>query len=265
MTKSFFILLILLISKLACTAADQYLIYHVNKPVEWLHDGKKETAKRGVYIKPQHSIVLTDQNEVMLIQNDGKSLLLDKPGTYSFLQIKKLFVASKTNSGSSGFFAYVFDKFLHGDGDEQKQKVSAAVFRGPKEMQLPLDSSFVFSAPVLKWKPKNINIPYKIELKINDVLFDTIVRKQSSFTIPAWLLKPTDKSFFRIEWMCYTADSKQKSPSFLLFIPKKEDEQIIQKQIQELKTSFKSNYSLYRLFEKDLLEKWLEAYQLNKK
>ena len=122
-----------------------------------------------MYIKPQQSIIIADQNEVMLIQNDGKSLLINKPGTYSFLQIKKLFATLKTNSSSSGFFAYVFDKFLHGDGDEEKQKVSAAVFRGPKEMQLPLDSSFVFSTPVLKWKAKNINVPYKIELKINGV------------------------------------------------------------------------------------------------
>lgn len=262
MTKSFFIFLILLCSGLTGVAADQYLIYHVNKPVQWLHDGKKETAKRGVYIKPQQSIIIADQNEVMLIQNDGKSLLITKPGTYSFLQIKKLFSALKTNSSSSGFFAYVFDKFLHGDGDDEKQKVSAAVFRGPKEMQLPLDSSFVFSTPILKWKSKNINIPYKIELKINGVLFDTIVRKQSSFVIPGRLLKTKDKSPSRIEWICYAADRKQKPPFFLLLIPKKEDELMIQQQIKGLKNSFKTNYSLYKIFEKDLLERWLEVYQL---
>lgn len=262
MTKSFLILFILLLCKLAVAAADQYLIYHVSKPVIWMHEGKKETAKRGVYIKPLQSIVLTDLTEVMLIQNDGKSLLINKPGTYTFLQIKKLFATSKTNSGSSGFFAYVFDKFLHGTENEEKQKVSAAVFRGPNEMQLPLDSSFVFSTPVLMWKPKNINIPYKLELKINGILFDTILRKQNSFTIPIRFLKNKDKSPLRIEWICYAADSKQKPPFFLLLMPKKENELIIQQQILELKKSFKTNYSLYKAVEKDLLEKWLGAYQL---
>ena len=262
MIKSFFIFLILVSAALASVAADQYLIYHVNKPVQWWHDGKKETAKRGVYLQPKHSIVLAAQNEVMLIQSDGKSLLLDVPGTYTFLQIKKLFAALKTKTSSSGFFAYVFDKLLKGDGDEQQQKVSAAVFRGPKEMQLPLDSSFVFVNPVLVWKVKNINIPYKIQLKINGVLFDTVVRKQNSFQIPLRLLSNKNRLPIKIEWMCYAADSKQKPPFYLLLLPKKKDAFIIQKEIRELKNSFQSKQKLYRVFEKDLLERWLEVYQL---
>ena len=60
------------------------------------------------------------------------------------------------------------------------------------------------------------------------------MRKQSSFVIPGRLLKTKDKSPFRIEWLCYAADRKQKPPFFLLLIPKKEDERMIQKQIEGL-------------------------------
>jgi hypothetical protein len=37
---------------------------------------------------------------------------------------------------------------------------------------------------------------------------------------------------------------------------------MIQQQMKGLKNSFKTNYSLYKVFEKDLLERWLEVYQL---
>jgi hypothetical protein len=247
---------------LLVSGQDQFLFYHVTKSVQWVHEGKKEPAKRGAFLKSNQSIVLQELSDIMLVKNDGKSMLLNKPGTYTFQQIKTLFLKSKTTSASAVFFAYVFEKFLSGDDAEEKQKVSAVVFRGPKAMRSPADSVFIFSAPVLYWKPEQVNIPYKIELKINGTHFDTIVRKQNSLVIPQRFLNNIGKQPVRIEWVCYPADGKQKAAPFLMLIPKKADESIIQQQLLELKKLYKANSGLYKVFEKDLLEKWLDLYQL---
>jgi hypothetical protein len=70
---------------------DRYLLYHVNKEVLWLHDGKKEPARRGIFLQEKHTLLLSAKADVMLIQNDGKSILLKEAGNFSFQQIKNRF------------------------------------------------------------------------------------------------------------------------------------------------------------------------------
>jgi hypothetical protein len=259
MIKSIIISFVFLVQSLFVLAADELLLYHVSKQVHWVHDGKKDAAKRGVFLLPKHSLVITAQSNVMLVQQDGKSMLLDKPGTYSFSQIKVLMQKIKAESVSKNFFAYVFEKFLSGDGDE-KQKVAAVVYRGKKIMLSPADSSFAFSTPLLSWKPEQSSIPYKIEIIINQTVFDTVIRKQTSITIPQRFLNHQPQL---IHWSCYPADSKQKPQPYVLLIPKKEDAAIIQQQLAVLKKTCGSNTQLLRHMQKDLLEKWIGSYQLN--
>ena len=258
MIKSIIIGIVCSIQSLFVMAGDELLLYHVSKQVHWVHDGKKDVAKRGVFLLPKHSLVITAQSNVMIVQQDGKSMMIDKPGTYTYSQIKKLMQNLKAESISKNFFAYVFDKFLSGDGDE-KQKVAAVVYRGKKVMLSPADSSFVFATPLLTWKPEQSSIPYKIEITINQTVFDTIIRKQTSITIPQRFLNHQPKL---IHWSCYPADSKQKPQTFVLLIPKKEDAATIQQQLAVLKKNFSYNSQLLQLMKNDLLMQWITTYQL---
>ena len=97
MTKLLFLLL-LLQNAFAQAAEQKYLLYNVNNDVHWVHDGKKEKAKRGTFLLASQSIILPQKAEVMLIQHDGQSLLLSKSGTYSFTRIQQLFSSSEKRS-----------------------------------------------------------------------------------------------------------------------------------------------------------------------
>lgn len=241
-------------------AADKFLLYHVNKQVHWLHDGKKEVAKRGVFLLPKQSIIINTKADVMIVQDDGKSLLLDKPGTFSFEQIKLLLRKTKAESVSKNFFAYVFEKFMTGDDGNEKQRVAAVVYRGRKIMQSPFDSSFVFTVPQLQWKPEYASTPHRIEIFINGVSFDTIVRNKTSITIPEHLINHHKHSVKIIQWRCYPADSKQLPPFFVFIVPAKKDVDTIQTHLAHLKKTYGTKKQMLRLMEKDLFAKWAEIY-----
>lgn len=245
------------------TAADRnYLVYHANKEVYLQQNGIKEKAKRGMFVSENHRIIIADQSDVMLIQNDGKSMLLTKPGTYSYLQIKKMFSTAGSTGVSSGFFAYVFEKFLNGNAGDEKQKVSAAVIRGKRAMQWPADSSFLFTLPVvLHWKAEQKNIPYRIIIQINGKKLDTVIRGKTSFSVPA-NISEKNKAML-LQWTAIPSDSKQKHPDhFLSIIPAEKDNRMLQQQLKQLTTSYSNNPQLMRLMKNDLFERWLEIYQL---
>jgi hypothetical protein len=239
-------------------ATEQILMYHVSKQVHWLHDGKKETARRGVFLLLQHRLLITPQSSIMLVNKDGKSMLLDKPGTYTFTQLRGLIERVKAESVSKKFFSYVFEKFLSGEGDE-KQKVAAVVYRGKKVMISPVDSSFYFKSPVLSWKPDNTSIPYKIEINTNHELFDTVLRKQTSLVLPERFLR--NKPLL-IQWSCHPADSKQKPRPFIFLIPRKEDVATIQQQLNSLKKNYNNNPALLKIMKADLFRHWVASYEL---
>lgn len=245
-------------------AADaKYLFYHVNKDVQWQHDGVKEKAQRGKFLSANQSIIITELADVMLVQSDGKSMLLEKPGSYSYLQIKKLFNAAKTNSTSSGFFSYVFDKFLNGGSSDDKQRVSAAVIRGKYAMYLPGDSSFLFTTSILlQWKPEQKNIPYRIIIRINEKRLDTVIRQKTSFTVPATILDGNKAML--LQWTAVPSDSKQKQPNpFLSIIPAEKDKRILQQQLKHLMKDSSKDPQLMRLMKNDLFERWLELYRMH--
>jgi hypothetical protein len=247
----------------AQTAEQQFLVYHANKTIQWQHDGKTELATRGIFIKSKHSITVPEQGDVMLIKNDGRSLLISKPGSYSFQQIRSLFLKSKNNSAVSGFFAYVFEKFLAGSNGDDKQKVSAAVYRAKSPMKNPADSSFVFTAPViLEWVPEQKNLPYKISVSIAKTNMDTIIRGSTRFTIEAAAFD--EKKGALIHWWCKPYNSKQDAVALFVFIvPSQKDKIIIQRQLKELERSSHGNPAIYRALKKDLFEKWLDFYTVN--
>jgi hypothetical protein len=261
MIKSFIISFILVLITAQLYAADKFLLYHVNKQVHWLHDGKKEVAKRGVFLQPEQSIIITPKADVMVVQDNGKSLLLDKPGTFSFEQVKALLQKTKVESVSKNFFAYVFEKFLSGDEGNEKQRVAAVVYRGKKIMHSPLDSCFSFTTPVLQWKPQYTTVKHRIELNVNGVLFDTLVRNQTTFKIPDKLLSEDKYKATIIEWRCYEADTKQPPAAFIFIIPAKKDAVEIQSQLSYLKNVYGSRKTMLRIMEKDLFANWLETYR----
>jgi hypothetical protein len=215
-------------------------------------------AKRGVLLQPGHGITITPQSNVMFVQKDGKSMLLDKAGSYTFSQVQSLLQKIKTESVSKNFFAYVFEKFLSGEGDE-KQRVAAVVYRGKNVMQSPADSSFVFSAPILQWKPESVAIPYKVEISSATEKMDTIVRKSAALQLPARFIT---KQAQLISWICYPADSKQKPNPVSFLIPEEKDRIIIQEQIETLRKIYSKNPTLLRLLKQDLFMQWIHTYQL---
>jgi hypothetical protein len=262
MRKLFFILLLLQQSFAQAGNDQKYLLYHVNKNVQRVENGKQEVAKRGMFLTAPHSIIVQQQADVMLVQNDGKSLLLNKPGIYTFSRISELFKSGPKNSLSSGFFSYVFDKFLQSENADEQQKVTAVVFRGKKAMQLPVDSSFIFSFPVtLQWKPEQKNIPYKLHIRINKDSIDTVIRTQNSFILTEQLFK-TDSSAALLAWNAVPSDSKSAVFSFLAIIPAATDKEIIEQQLKQLRSAYSKDPAMLRLLERDLFERWMEVYQL---
>jgi hypothetical protein len=241
----------------------KYLLYHINKEVHRQYNGIKEKAKRGMFITDHQSIIIAEQADVMLVQNDGKSMLLNKPGTYTFLQIKKLFSTAKSSGVSSGFFSYVFEKFLNSQSNDAQQKVSAAVYRGKSAMLSPPDSSFLFTFPVLlQWKTEQKNIPYRVTIRVNEILLDTVIRIKRFLTVPSKMLQGDEAML--LEWSTIPADRKQPQPPPCLYIiPAKKDKEIIKKQLVYLKTTYSKDRHMLRLMEKDLFERWYELYQLN--
>lgn len=262
MHKLLFILLLLQQSIAEAGTSQKYLLYHVNKNVQRVEDGKKETARRGMFLMAAHSIIVQPQADVMLVQNDGKSLLLNKPGTYSFYRISQLFSKGTSSSVSSGFFSYVFEKFLQNIDADEKQKVTAVVFRGKKAMQLPNDSSFIFSLPVtLQWKAEQKNIPYKLHIRINKDSIDTIIRNQNTFLLTEQLFK-TDSTAALLLWNAAPSDSKSAATPFLAIIPAASDKEIIEQQLKQLRAAYSKDPAMLRLLERDLFERWMEVYQL---
>lgn len=262
MRKLIFILLLLQQSFAQAGAGQKYLLYHVNKNVQRVENGKKEIARRGMFLMAPHTIILQPQADVMLVQKDGKSLLLNKPGIYTFNRISQLFNSGNISSLSSGFFSYVFEKFLQNENADEQQKVTAVVFRGKKAMQLPVDSSFIFSFPVtLQWKPEQKNIPYKLHIRINRDSIDTIIHNQNSFLLTEQLFK-TDSSAALLAWNAVPSDSKSAVRPFLAILPAANDKEIIEQQLKQLRTAYSKDPSMLRLLEKDLFERWMEVYQL---
>jgi hypothetical protein len=243
-------------------ATEKLLLYHSNKQVQWLHDGKKEAAIRGIFLLHGHSLIISQGAEAMVVQDDGKSILLNKPGTFTYEQVKLQIQKTKAESTSKNFFAYVFEKLLNDAGNE-KQRVAAVVYRGKSAMFSPADSSFVFNKPMLKWKTDNSSIPYKIEMQINGVLFDTVLRRQTTFSIPEHIISSNSSTANLIQWRCFPADSKQHPKWFFVLMPNQEDRPVILQQLSILKKTYSSQKELLRLMEKDLLERWLENYKLH--
>lgn len=258
MTKASYFLFTIVLLAVVTKANSQLLVYHVNKQVQWTHDGKKDLAKRGVFLQPGHQITITPQANVMLVQKDGKSMLMDKSGSYTFNQVQLLMQKTKAESISKNFFAYVFEKFLSGDGEE-KQRVAAVVYRGKTVMLSPSDSSFAFSTPVLSWKPESVSLPYKLEIKSNHEKIDTVLRKTTSIQLPIRFFTNLPQL---VTWTCYPADSKQKPPSFLFLIPAQKDAALIQQQLAALNNQYKKNPSLLRIMKQDLLLQWINNYHL---
>jgi hypothetical protein len=259
MTKASYFLFTIVLLAVVTKANSQLLVYHVSKQVHWTHDGKKELAKRGVFLQPGHQISITPQANVMFVQKDGKSMLLDRSGNYTFNQVQLLMQKTKAESISKNFFAYVFEKFLSGDGEE-KQRVAAVVYRGKTVMLSPSDSSFVFSTPVLSWKPESVSVQYRVEIKSNNETFDTVLRKTTSLQLPIRFLTNLPQL---VTWTCYPADSKQKPPPFLFLIPGKEDRIEIRNQLNVLEKEFGKNQLLLKTMKQDLLIHWINRYRLN--
>ncbi|MFT3846833.1 MAG: hypothetical protein QM725_17360 [Lacibacter sp.] len=262
MTKHFLILLFFLFLQHETKAAEtQYLIYSVNKEVHRVNNTKKEKAVRGMFLSAQQSIIISALAEVMLIQNDGKSMLLNKPGTYSYIQVKKLFNTAKPG-GMSKFFSYVFEKFLSGTEGGDEQKVSAAVFRGKVSMTAPTDSSFIFSFPlVLHWKPEQKNLPYKLFIRINELSFDTTLKNLSEYSLKNQLLNNNEPVI--VKWLAIPKDSRQAEPiPFVYLVPAKKDITEIKQQMKQLSAAYSKNQQLLRLMKNDLLEQWIRQYKL---
>ncbi len=256
-----FILFLLLQQVYAQAAEQKFLLYNVNNEVQWVHDGKKEKAKRGIFLLGSHSIILPQRSDVMLIQQNGQSLLLNKPGTYSFARIEQLFNSSQKRTVSTAFFSYVFEKFLSSDDADEKQKVSASVFRGKQAMQLPADSTFILSFPItLQWKPEQKNIPYKLTVHYRQLTIDTVLRAKNTFSLPDSIA--LDSTAALLSWTAVPSDSKTTPSFFLAIIPAAVDIAIIEQQLKQLRLAYSKQPDMLRLMEKDLFERWMELYQL---
>ncbi|MFN4286283.1 MAG: hypothetical protein ACK4E8_10010 [Lacibacter sp.] len=250
------ILFAYLLLRLCGTAnvADQYLVYHVSNSVTWLHDGVKEPAKRGIFVKAGHVLVVANHAEAMLVGADGRCMLINTPGRFTFAQLKQRYLAQHNQNAVSAFFAYLFEKFLSGEeAATSQQKVAATVFRGQSILVHPADSSIVTRLPVLlRWKG-NAALSYKLSIRAGNSQKDTILFKSNTFTATAAWLEAADKPLL-VHWKVVPADSKQPEAYgwSVFLIPAATDCSFVEQELMELRKLYAHKPELLHLLEKDL-------------
>ena len=182
--KIFAILLSLFIS-IGIHAQQSLVIYHVNGSAMVKVGNDVMPAKRGGTFKNPGTLQLKPSSSVMLVDEAGRSLQLEKPGDYSFQKISELLKKAKQDELTRKFFAYVYQNFLY----KKKQEglnVAPVVYRDKPFMISPAQYSIITSDSLrFVWRKSHPKATMRFILKTGDgeILIDSSFRRETVFNL----------------------------------------------------------------------------------
>lgn len=143
-----------LLSVQAFFAQEQLCVLKTDKGILYLGNPPRELSK-GSLINNKDVVSLPNGAMISFIDNDGVLYKLDKPGKYSYTQLKTYKVKKDQSSLTEKYLKYLWEEMTHTAGSGT---VVGGVFRGENLMVLPSDSAFVVDSKVrFTWKTNSIN------------------------------------------------------------------------------------------------------------
>ena len=182
--RIFAILLTLVISK-GIHAQQSFVVYHVIGSATVKESNSVVTAKRGVSFKKPGILHLKPSSSVMLLDESGRSVQLEKPGDYSFEKISDLLKKAKQDDVTGKFFAYVYQNLLYKKKHEGLN-VAPVVYRDKPFMISPAQYSIITTGSLqFIWRKNHPKAAMRFILKTGEgeILIDSNFRHETKFNI----------------------------------------------------------------------------------
>ena len=241
------------------SAQKNFVVYHVAGDVNIISGNKTAAAKRGDVLVKNASLQVKQGASCMLIEEKGRSLQVNTPGSYSFDALQKM-MANAGNAGvTQKFFSYVYENLFEKHGE--KLSVTPVVFRGDELMKTPADNTIIISDVfTFSWKKPAGRIPvhlFVLSDKEGEVI-DTVLKASTS--LPADIAKNNFVPGTVYKWKAEESGTRQpKEKYFSFLIAEKKHRKEILKDIKLLQDKKLSN-KLRLQMEQDIFIKWQQFY-----
>ena len=141
------IILVLLVSQII-SAQDSLYVYRVNGSVYKNNDTK--TLRKGNLIYKKDILILSENSQLIAIDNIGSIFEINKKGKYTYSRLLKNIKETETSGLTTKYFKFIWSELAH---EKEKKTTIAGVFRGPVLMKYPPDKAFVsFEILHFKWQ-----------------------------------------------------------------------------------------------------------------
>lgn len=171
--------LCVVIFAMACNvfSQDDYYVYKFDGiPYLEVNDSIKPITK-GMAIKKESMLTLTDSDVIRFINKDGDEYLIDEAGNYNYNTLFEFSKKTNTNSFAKKYLTYLWKQYTNSVVDTRSK--SGVVYRGDGVllMQYPVDSAKVIGTEVsFKWfKKKDKEKNYYLILKDVETNKETII------------------------------------------------------------------------------------------
>ena len=247
---------------ICCTATvfaqKNLLVYHVNGTVV-IQDGKNSVAaKRGATISKTNIVSLGPSSNVMIVDETGRSVQLDKKGLYNYSKVLQLLNTAKSDNVTSKFFAYVYQNLLY-KKKEEGLKVAPVVYRDKPFMIFPTQYSIIHSDSVrFAWRKNHPKATSRFVLKTEsgDIILDTVFRSETVYELQN---KSVTLKHGQIYQWQITEEGNNANSSTFYFLVANQDDSSLRDDILAIKTSSFPKEVKQQLM-LDLMLKWKEQY-----
>lgn len=247
---------------IVCTAAsyaqENLLVYHVNGTVG-IQDGRNSVAaKRGATISKANIINLGQSSNVMIVDETGRSVQLDKKGLYNYSKILQLLNTAQSDNVTSKFFAYVYQNLLY-KKKEEGLKVAPVVYRDKPLMIFPAQYSIIPSDSLrFSWRKNHPKAGSKFLLtsENGDIIIDTVFRTQAFYELQSNSVAIRQGQIYR--WQI-TEEGNNPNQSIFYFLVVNGRNNDLKNDIMAIKSSsFPKDVKQQLML--DLMLKWKEHY-----
>lgn len=148
---------------------ESFNVFYVKGTAILFEKNKKDTLLKGMRIYSGNKLITHENAVVVLFNKKGLPAVIDKQGTYSYIQICTIFNQQAGNSLIYDYFNYLVNEFL----DSKVERTQAAtVVRGDSiSMIFPPDSAWSYDNKIeFKWKGKASGQYFVIRSEHNDIL-----------------------------------------------------------------------------------------------
>ena len=136
---------------------NDYVIFNRKGEVKFNDTKNLKAALKGSLIKRDYSLYFKPNDTLVLINSDGNSFLISKPGTYTYMDISQFEMKHENASFSRKYFNYVWNQLTN--KAKAKTKVGLVYRNDNVKLLNPTDSVMVFARNLkFEWssdKPNN--------------------------------------------------------------------------------------------------------------